>query len=79
MAYKSNVKTHTYHYNEKKFVKRFRKVYEQYAEYAGKAFKVLGPARQSKVNLEEVGPMFRIQFANGKKITAWPEEVCALV
>ncbi len=78
MARKSSVKNFTFHYREGKFVKRFRKVFDEFAQYHGKPFKVLGEYRQSKANRAEVGPLYRIQFEDGKKLNAWPEEVCVL-
>jgi hypothetical protein len=84
MAYKSKARKGIYHFNENKFVKRFRKVYTEFSEYAGKPFKVLRVIKRGAESEDENGkvvwqPMYRIQFADGKKITAFGEEVCALV
>lgn len=57
------------------FLPAFREVYFQYREYNGKPFTVLGVANPSDYGYEEEGVLFSIQFEDGTRIAAWPEEV----
>jgi hypothetical protein len=84
MGYKSNVAKSVFYYKEGKFVKRFRKVYQQYSEYAGKPFKVIKTIKKGCEGQDENGnivwqPMYCIQFADGNTFTAFAEEVCVLI
>lgn len=64
--------------NENKFqnakLKPFYTPFEDYAHYNGQNFELLRPCSPDEIS-EEAGPMFWIRFPDGKKITAYPEEI----
>lgn len=53
----------------------FTTPYEQYKEREGQAFTLLGEIPAAGHHDEECSPMYLIEFADGFKIEAWPEEV----
>lgn len=57
------------------FAKTFESPYDEYEEYKGKPFVVLGRAPETRVDLECL-PMWDIKFEDGKEICAHPEEIC---
>jgi hypothetical protein len=57
------------------FRKTFRSPYEQFAEYIGKPFNVVGKATEKDFDITTL-PAWQIEFADGSKIWAYPEEIC---
>ena len=57
-----------------KFSNTFWSPYEQYRDRIGQAFTVTGKVDDNDKD-PEVGDMYKIKFADGKEIVAWPEEV----
>ena len=53
----------------------FQSPYEQYAARNGLSFVLLGPVDPATYDADDVGPMYRVKFADGEVIEAWPEEV----
>jgi hypothetical protein len=53
----------------------FRTPYDQYADRIGQRFSVIRELTDAERGAE-VGTMYRIRFADGTEIDAWPEEVC---
>lgn len=53
----------------------FAAKYDQHAERNGQSFTVLGAVDPKTYDAEECGTMFRIRFADGAEVEAWPEEV----
>jgi hypothetical protein len=64
----------SFQYYAGKFRKFFTSPYQQYEEYVGSPFKVLGIDKQGTKDAGET--LYRIQLKNGMKITAWGLEVC---
>jgi hypothetical protein len=55
-----------------KFYTRF----EQYRGFNGRRFRILRKiAKPDRLHDAEVLPMYEIQFRDGTKIEAWPEEI----
>lgn len=57
------------------FAETFNTPYDEYEEYKGKRFIVLGRADETKIDLECL-PMWNIKFENGDTMAAYPEEIC---
>ena len=54
----------------------FTTTFQQFAEREGQTFTVVSVISEPDENHdEEVLPMYRIRFADGEEIEAWPEEV----
>lgn len=53
----------------------FAAKYDQHTERNGQSFTVLGALDPKAYDAPECGAMFRIRFADGAEIEAWPEEV----
>ena len=50
--------------------------FEQHADRRGQAFDIIGKITEPDATHDaEVLPMYRIRFADGTEIEAWPEEV----
>lgn len=52
----------------------FHTPYDQYAEREGQECEVLRELTDGERD-PEVGPMYRIRFADGQEIDVWPEEL----
>ena len=63
-------------YEPEVFRTTFVSPWKQYEDRVGQSFAVLRPLTVNEIDLEEVGPMFRIRFEDGFETDAWPEEVC---
>jgi hypothetical protein len=59
------------------FVERFKSPYDQFKELNGKNFRVVGRCTEEDWCLEQL-PAWIIEFDNGVKIEALPEEICKL-
>ena len=53
----------------------FKPKYKQYASRKGQSFTLLGVVDPTTYDVHETGLMYRIKFADGEVIEAWPEEV----
>lgn len=59
------------------FADTFQSPYEECEEYNGLSFKVLGRVSYSAGEADlEVLPMWHILLENGRKVDAYPEEIC---
>lgn len=57
------------------FRKTFTTPYEQLSDREGQPFTVLGEVPHEEYDFDECGVMYVIQFEDGTKAEAWPEEV----
>lgn len=53
----------------------FTSPYEEYAHRIGQAATVLGEIGHDTFDYDECGPLYRVRFADGSEIEAWPEEI----
>lgn len=53
----------------------FQSPYNQYKEFIGMKFTVLGKVSPELHDESENGPMYNIRLENGKEIEAWSEEI----
>jgi len=53
----------------------FQSSYEQHAARNGQSFVLQGPLDPATYDADDVGPMYRVKFADGEVIEAWPDEV----
>lgn len=65
-------------YEETGFLEKFHSVYGETEDYKGKKFKVLNRCKEgTRWDLETL-PAWNIEFENGEKLEAYPEEICKL-
>jgi len=53
----------------------FASPYDQYKDRIGQPFRLLGRVDPATYDREECGPMYWIEFVDGVRIEAWPEEI----
>lgn len=65
-------------YEEEGFLEKFHVVYGGMDDYKGKKFKVLSRCKEGTFWDLETLPAWNIEFEDGEKLEAYPEEICKL-